>query len=164
MRGAHAVDRWLYRGRRPNRIARVLNRGWSWLAAAGLGPAQLSSLEVRGRRSGTVVRFPVVVADHAGERYLVSMLGDGTNWVRNVRAARGYAVLRRGQRDIVRLEEVVPADRAPILRRYLELAPGARSHMPVGPEDALDDVGRVATRYPVFRVHVLDRAPSAALR
>ena len=42
-------------------------------------------LEVPGRRTGKTISFPVVVADYQGGRYLVSMLGDGTNWVRNVR-------------------------------------------------------------------------------
>ena len=41
--------------------------------------AQLSVLEIRGRRSRKPVRFPIVVADYEGERYLVSMLGENTN-------------------------------------------------------------------------------------
>jgi hypothetical protein len=70
----------------------------------------------------------VVVADHEGERYLVAMLGEGVNWVSNVRASGGQAVLRHAGREAVRLEEVDPGDRAPILKRYLQLAPGARGH------------------------------------
>ena len=95
---------------------------------------------------------PVVVADWQGERYLVSMLGEGANWVRNVRAAGGRAVLRRRGREAVLLEEVDPAERAPILRRYLQLAPGARPHIPVDRRAPLAEFERIADRYPVFRV------------
>lgn len=54
------------------------------------------------------------------------MLGEDANWVRNVRAAGGRAVLRHGRREAVMLEDVEPAQRAPVLRRYLAVAPGAR--------------------------------------
>src|SRR5215468_2297174 len=128
---AHNVDRWLYRGKRPNRLARLINGAWAKLASAGLAPGRLARLEVTGRRTGRTIAFPVVVADYQGDRYLVSMLGEDTNWVRNVRAAGGRAVLRHGRREQVHLEEVAPAQRAAILRRYLECAPGARSHIPI---------------------------------
>jgi hypothetical protein len=45
------------------------------------------------------------------------MLGEGVIWVAIVRAADGRAVLRHGRREAVRLEEVDPGARAPILRR-----------------------------------------------
>lgn len=154
----HAVDRWLYRGNRPNWLARVINGASARLAAAGIGPAQLVTLEVTGRRTGKVISFPVVVADYQGERYLVSMLGDETNWVRNVRAAHGRAVLRRGNREVVRLEEVPLDQRAGMLRRYLECSPGARSHILVGRGAPLAEFERIAAQYPVFRVTVAEGA------
>jgi hypothetical protein len=52
----------------------------------------------------------------------------------------------------VRLEEVAPAARAPILQRYLQLAPGARAHVPVDPGAPLAEFERIASQYPVFRV------------
>jgi len=94
----------------------------------------------------------VVVADYAGARYLVSMLGDNANWVKNVRAANGQAVLRRRGIKHVQLEEVPTPQRAPILRRYLELAPGARPYLPVDPRSPLTEYERIASRYPVFRI------------
>jgi hypothetical protein len=48
-------------------------------ASAGLAPRRLSTLEVRGRRTGLLTSFPVVVADHQDERYLVAMLGERVN-------------------------------------------------------------------------------------
>jgi hypothetical protein len=49
---------------------------------------------VGGRRTGKTVSFPVVVAGYQGERYLVSMLGEGTKWVGNGRVAGGRAAPR----------------------------------------------------------------------
>ena len=51
-------------------------------------------LVAAGRRTGKTVSFPVVVARYQGERYLVSMLGEGTNWAGHVRAAGGRAAPR----------------------------------------------------------------------
>jgi deazaflavin-dependent oxidoreductase (nitroreductase family) len=158
MERTHALDRWLYRGKRPNRLARLINGASARLAAAGVGPAQLVMLEVAGRRTGKTISFPVVVADYQGERYLVSMLGDGTNWVRNVRAAGGRAVLRRGHREVIRLDEVAPGQRAAILRRYLACSPGARTHIPVSQDAPLEEFERIAAQYPVFHVTVLEGA------
>jgi deazaflavin-dependent oxidoreductase (nitroreductase family) len=156
MKTSHLVDRWLYRGHRPNRLARAINGLGARLAAAGIGPKRQVTMEVTGRRSGRTISFPIVVADYEGERYLVSMLGDNTNWVRNVRAAGGRAVLRHGNREDVHLEEVPPPHRAQILRRYLELAPGARAHMPVDRHAPDEDFERIAASYPVFRVTTRD--------
>ncbi len=153
-----AVWRWMYRGGSPNYVARVLNGGWRLVGIAGLGPGRLNTLEVRGRRSGGSVSFPVMVADFDGERYLASMLGERANWVANVRAAGGEATLRHGTREPVRLEEVEADQRAPILRRYLEIAPGARPHIPVEPDAPLEEFERIAADYPVFRVRRADVA------
>jgi hypothetical protein len=125
------------------------------------------TLEVRGRRTGRVIAFPVAVTDYRGERYLVAMLGRSANWVRNVRAAGGQAVLRHGRRETVRLEEVDAVDRAPILRRYLKLAPGARPHIPVDRRAPLEQFDRIAADYPVFRITIersdlRDSAPPAS--
>ena len=125
---------------------------WTALAGKGLTPARLARLEVKGRRTGTTIALPVVVADYQGDRYLVSMLGHDTNWVRNVRAADGRAILRRGCAETVRLVEVPPADRAPILRRYLECAPGARTHIPLDQRASREAFEAVAASYPVFRI------------
>ena len=152
----HTLDRWLYRGKRPNRLARLINGATARLAAAGIGPARQVMLEVAGRRTGKTVSFPVVVADYQGERYLVSMLGEDTNWIRNVRAADGRAVLRHGHREVIRLDEVDPGERAAILRRYLECAPGARAHIPVDRGAPVQEFEGIAAQYPVFHVTVPD--------
>lgn len=149
-----ASRRWMYRGKRRHQVAKLLNRVDAAAAAAGIARTRLAQLEVRGRRTGRRLSFPVVIAESGGQRYLVAMLGNEANWVRNVRAAEGKAMLRRGRREEVVLEEVDPSMRAPILRRYLEAAPGARAHFPVDRNAPLAEFEQVADQYPVFRIRV----------
>ena len=144
--------RWLYRGQRPNWFARILNRASATVASSGVTSNYLVTLEVAGRKSGRTISLPVVPAVVDGQRYLVSMLGDNVHWVQNVRAAGGRAVLRSGGREEVQLEEVPADQRAPILRAYLQQAPGARPHVPVNKDGALAEFERVAAAFPVFRL------------
>src|SRR5213593_2009744 len=144
--------RWLYRGQRPNWIARILNRAWAAVGSSGVASNYLVTLEVTGRKSGRTISLPVVVAIVDGQRYLVSMLGNNVQWVQNVRAAGGRAVLRSGGREEVELEEVPADQRAPILRDYLQRAPGARPHVPVNKDATLAKFQRVAATFPVFRL------------
>jgi hypothetical protein len=133
-------------------VARAADRLTAALAARGRGPDYLVTLEVPGRRSGRTVGVPLVMAEVAGERYLVSMLGEGVNWVRNVEAAGGQAVLRHGHREEVRLENVAAEKRAPVLKAYLGRAPNARTHVPIDKDAPLEEFERIAPRFPVFRV------------
>lgn len=149
----YRVKRWMYRSGRPGALARVMNRVSGIQFSAGLlSPNRAMTVEVVGRRTGRLRSFPVVITEYEGKRYLVSMLGNDANWVRNVRAAEGLAVLRRGRREAVRLEELDRGARAPILRRYLAVAPGARPHLPVDRHAPLEEFERIAAEFPVFRV------------
>ncbi|MFC4002785.1 nitroreductase/quinone reductase family protein [Prauserella oleivorans] len=147
-----SLKTWYYRDARPNRVARVLDRGTGALYALGIAPNYLVTLEVTGRRSGRTVALPLVMTTLGNERYLVAMLGENTNWVRNVRAAHGEVTLRHGRREQVRLAAVPPEHRAPVLRAYLRRAPNARAHVPVDRNAALAEFERVAPAFPVFRV------------
>ncbi len=144
--------RWLYRGNRPHGLARFLNRAWATLHALGIAPNYLVALEVVGRRSGRTISFPLVMSVLGDQRYLVSMLGTDVAWVRNVRAAGGAAVLRHGRTERVRLEEIPVAERAPVLKDYLQRAPGARPHVPIDKDAPLEAFAEIAPRIPVFRV------------
>jgi len=146
------IKRRLYRGGRPNAVARLLNRGFAVVHASGLAPADWVTLEVVGRRSGRTISFPLAMAVVQGERYLVSMLGRDAAWVRNVRAAAGHAVLRHGGRERVVLEELAVEKRAPVLKAYLQRAYGARPHFPIDHDAPLAEFERIAERFPVFRV------------
>jgi hypothetical protein len=149
---ADRARRWLYRHGRASGLARFLNAAQGRVAAAGVGPRWLVVVEVAGRRTGKKISFPAVIADYDNGRYLVSMLGEDTNWVRNVRASGGHAVLRHGDREPVILQEVDADRRAPILQCYLQRAPGARAHIPVDPGAPMEAFERIAAQYPVFRM------------
>ena len=97
-------------------------------------------------------RGPLAMAVVDGERYLVSMLGPESNWVRNVEAAHGDAVLRQGRRRSVRLVAIPVAERAPILREYVQVATSGRNHLPVAIDAPLAEFEEIADRYPVYRI------------
>jgi len=63
-----AFKAWQYRGGRPQRWARIENRLWEIVFAAGFWN-RAATLEVCGRKSGRLISFPVAVAEHQGERY-----------------------------------------------------------------------------------------------
>ena len=145
-------NRWLYQGQRPNWIAKILNKAYAAVGSLGVASNYLVTLEVTGRKSGRTVSLPVVVTIVNGQRYLVSMLGDNVQWVHNVRAAGGRAVIRSGGREEIQLEEVPADQRAPILKAYLKRAPGARPHIPVDKDAPLAEFQEIAAAFPVFRV------------
>jgi|SRR5215203_3196022 len=136
--------RWLYRGGHPNTLARILNRISARVHALGIAPNYFVTLEVRGRRTGRAISFPLAMAVVDGERYLVSMLGPEASWVRNLQAADGRALLRHGRTERVRLEEVAVEERARVLKVYLHRAPGARAHIPVDKDAPLREFDAIA--------------------
>lgn len=143
-----------YKGGRPSRAARLQNRLWSWVFGAGLMGSRAAVLEVVGRTTGRLVSLPVAVVTLDGERYLVSMLGDDTNWVRNVRAASGNARLRHGRAEDVILVQDLSDKRAEILRRYVSIAPGARPHVPVDRREPVEAFQMIVDQFPVFRITI----------
>ena len=140
-----------YSGGRPNEEAKAIHRRYVAGPLPRLVPIA-AVLDVAGRVSGATIHVPLVIVPYQAHWYLVSMLGDRANWVRNFQAAGGDAVLLHGRRRPVRLVEVPVRQRAPIVRRYLLFAMGARPHMSVSWRSPLREVAAVAADYPVFRV------------
>lgn len=141
----------LYPEGKPTSEAKAIHRRF----VAGPLPRVLpfaSVLEVAGRRSGQLTHVPLVIVRYQRSWYLVSMFGERANWVQNVRASDGRATLTHGRRRPVRLIEVSVPDRAPIIKRYLLFALGARPHMSVRWRDPMTAFRAVAANYPVFRV------------
>jgi hypothetical protein len=147
-----AFHRWMYRGGRPDIITKIINKGWAIIHSLGISPNWLVTLEVVGRQSGRTISFPLVMTVMDGERYLVSMLGNEANWVKNVQASGGKANLVHGIREQVHLEEVDVAQRAPILKMYLQRAPGARPHIPIDKDAPNMEFEKIAAQYPVFKI------------
>jgi hypothetical protein len=146
----------MYSGGRGNAVARRWARFWAAVQGTGIFPRRWVTLEVPGRRSGRITRVPLGMADWQGHWYLVSMLGEHCNWVRNVRAADGLATLRHGRARACRLIEVPVGDRAPIIKRYLQKVPGGRPHIPVDRAAPVAAFEAVAADVPVFRVEPVD--------
>jgi hypothetical protein len=104
-----AFTRWLYRGQRPHGLARLMNRTWATVSASGVvAKFGAVTLDVVGRTSGRTVSLPLVLVTVDGQRYLVSMLGDDVQWVKNVRAAGGRDPCRAARSHLAG----VPAARA----------------------------------------------------
>jgi hypothetical protein len=124
----------------------------SALYALGLAPKRWVTLEVPGRCSGRLIRYPLGMADWRDSWYLVPMLGEQCSWVQNARATGGRVTLRHRRGRSCQLIEVPPAERPEILKRYVQKVPGARPHIPVDRYAPLAEFEAIATRYPVFRV------------
>jgi deazaflavin-dependent oxidoreductase (nitroreductase family) len=130
---------------------RALNTLVRPLARVGLTGPRTHLLTVPGRSSGRLWSTPVSIVRVGGDRWLVAPYGD-RNWVKNARAA-GWVELRRGRRqERLAVEELLPADAVPVLRRYYELGRVTRPFFDVDldspPEAWLAD----APRHPVFRL------------
>ncbi len=138
--------------RRPNWLTQRLNGALAWLAARGIAPSDLVALEVRGRKTGRPRVTAVTWVEVEGQRYLVSPRGM-SEWVRNVRAAGGDAIIRHGAPVHVRLEEIPSDRRAPVLRAYLRKTKRAtQSLFGLRPDAPLEEFAAIAERHPVFRI------------
>lgn len=127
-----------------------------WLTSAGLGPSDAVTLEVRGRKSGKRRRTPVVRVDHDGAQYIVALAGD-SQWVSNVRAADGAAVIRRRGSQKARLVELPAEERPPVIVSYINRGGRFRSkeakfYFGLNPDPAPEDVAEAAPHYPIFRI------------
>lgn len=148
--------------RKSNRYERVMNRVWYWIVASGLVPRRWpgkpvlgsTTVEVRGRKSGVMRRVPVTWVEFGGERYLVAMLGEESDWVHNARATGGKVVLKRGRRRKAVLEELPVAQRAPIIQAWYKRTGSSTPRKYIGLErDApLEEFEKIAPRWPAFRI------------
>ncbi len=144
--------RFFYRSWRPTRLGRAWSRMFAWTSGVGLTPRILTTLLVRNRRTGALDATVLVSANYEGKRYLISMLGNGSEWVQNVRAANGEALIKRGRARKIKLTEIPPDSRAPILKAWCQVATSGRKHLPVAPSAPLTAFEAISTDYPVFRI------------
>ncbi|PRY20566.1 uncharacterized protein DUF385 [Pseudosporangium ferrugineum] len=148
----------MYAGGKADATARRFARLWAAVFGAGLTSRRWITLEVPGRTTGNTTRFPLGMTAWQGNWYLVPMLGGSCNWVRNVRAANGKAVIRHRRARPCRLIEIPEPDRAPILKEFVTQVPGARPHVPVDRHAPVTAFAAIADRYPAFRVE-FEEAP-----
>jgi deazaflavin-dependent oxidoreductase (nitroreductase family) len=111
-----------------------------FLLRKGIGPAPQHVLTIAGRRTGLPRRTPIALITVDGERYAVAGF-DGSDWVRNARAA-GRGELQRGRSvERIILTEVPVAQRDPILRDFAARVRGGAAFAAGGAE-----------HHPVFRI------------
>jgi deazaflavin-dependent oxidoreductase (nitroreductase family) len=131
----------------------VFNRGVALLTRAGLSIWGSRILQVPGRKSGEVRETPVNVLTHQGNRYLVAPRGE-TQWVRNIRVS-GAGGLRLGRKvERFRALEIPDEDKPDILRTYLRRwkAEVGVFFGGVSATSSDDDLRRIASNHPVFRI------------
>ncbi len=155
--------RFLYRNRRPTLLGHWNSRFFCWWARIGLPPRFLVALQVRNRVSGRLQADAVVVCNVAGQQYIVSMFGTISDWVHNLAASGGAAVICHGARVPVHLVLVPPEERAPILREFVRVAASGRKHFPLSVAASPDDFAAIAADYPVYRIERRDPSYSRAL-
>ena len=132
---------------------RVFNRIVGLLTRLGISVAGSRELRVRGRTTGEWRSTPVNLLTVDGQRYLVSPRGT-THWVRNIRVSGG-GELRHGRKtEAFGAVEVADSEKVPILRDYIrrwgwELG---RFFEGVDKNATDDDLARIASDFPVFRV------------
>ena len=144
--------RFLYRDWRPTLVGRLWNGAYAFVSGLGLVPKILVTLRVKSRRDGRLGSTVLVAARHQGQRYLVSMLGEASEWVQNARAAGGRAFIKRGRSRPVVLTELEVEQRAPILKAWCQVATSGRKHLPVPPDAPIAAFEAIAADYPVFRI------------
>ena len=155
-----AFNRLFYRGRRPTWFGHWVSQFFCWWARIGLPPRAWVALRIRDRVSGRLRADAVVVPTVNGGRYVVSMFGTISDWVHNLEAADGEAMICHGGCEPVRLVPVPPEERALILQEYVRVASSGRKHFPLPVGAPLAEFEAIAGQYPVYRITSLADEPS----
>lgn len=132
----------------------VFNKAVAAATRLGLSVWGSRVLEVPGRKSGEPRRTPVNLLTFGGKSYLVAPRGE-TQWVRNVRAARGRLDLLLGRRRThYQATELRDDEKIPVLRAYL-----ARWKAEVGvffdgvsAQSTDEEIAALAPKHPVFAI------------
>jgi deazaflavin-dependent oxidoreductase (nitroreductase family) len=130
---------------------KVLN----WLitppARLGLAGKRAHILTVRGRKTGRRYSTPVQLVIDGERRWLVAPYGE-REWVKNARAAGEVELTRALRTTRHAVDELAPAEAAPVLREYLRTTPIVKRFFEADRDDPLEAFVAEAPRHPVFRV------------
>ena len=130
------------------KLVNPINR---FLLRRGVGPAPQRLLSVAGRQTGRTRTTPVAVINVDGERFIVAGF-DGSDWVKNVRAAGRGALVRGRNVEHVLLSEVPVGERGRILQAFAQRVRGGAGFLTVPTDAPPDAFAAAAARHPVFRV------------
>ena len=131
----------------------VFNGAVAGLTRLGVSVWGSRLLSVRGRTSGLERTTPVNLLTMADRRYLVAPRGE-TQWVRNIRAAGGGALVLGRRREAITVQEVDDDDKVPVLRSYLKRwkAEVGVFFSGVSATSSDEDLRRIAPDHPVFLI------------
>jgi deazaflavin-dependent oxidoreductase (nitroreductase family) len=137
---------------KPSPIERLFNQAFGLLLRAGIGLRHNYLLEVRGRKSGRMYSTPVDVLELDGRRFLVCGRGQ-SQWVRNARAAGLVTLARGGTRAEFAVRVVPEAEKAPIIKAFVErFKLTVQRYFPVPAGAPVAQFEPIAQRYPVFEL------------
>jgi hypothetical protein len=95
--------------------------------------------------------------DCGSNQYFIALAGE-LDWVKNVRAAEGKAVIASGKRIPIQLEEMPLVERAPVLLANVQKrafthsgAQAPRHFFGLEPRPKLEEMERILGRYLVFK-------------
>jgi deazaflavin-dependent oxidoreductase (nitroreductase family) len=132
---------------------RVFNPLVAGLTRLGLPLAGSRVLEVKGRKSGEWRKTPVNPLDFGGDRYLVAPRGEA-QWVRNMRVVGAGRLVAGRRSEEFSATEVADAEKAAVLRAYLEKWKWEVGAFfgGVGPDSSDEELLAIAPDHPVFRI------------
>jgi deazaflavin-dependent oxidoreductase (nitroreductase family) len=109
-------------------------------------------LTVPGRKTGEPRSTPITLQVEGARRFAMAPYGE-VAWVQNVRAASGRARVKSRRRDeAVRLQEVKPAEAAPLLKKYMEAFGRVQPYFNAKPGDPVERFAAEADKHPVFEI------------
>ena len=151
-----AVMRLFYRDRRPTWFGHFTSQFWCWWARIGLPPNFIVALEVPYRLTGKRRQDAVVISQVADRQYIVSMFGTISDWVHNLEASYGEAVIYHRHAHRVRLVLVPVEERAPVIKEFNRIASSGRKHLPLGVDATLEECAAIAPYHPAYEIEWLD--------
>jgi deazaflavin-dependent oxidoreductase (nitroreductase family) len=120
----------------------------------GIAPKYQYLLGVRGRKSGHIYSTPVYLVEEEDKRWLVSPYGN-VAWVLNARVAGQITLTKNARNELLNITELSAAESAPILKKYLALAPITQPYFDAKPNSPVESFLLEASRHPVFRLTVI---------
>ena len=130
---------------------RLFNKAAAAAIRRGFAPQRNYLLTTAGRKTGRSHTHPVSLMEWAGSRYLVAPYGV-RDWVKNARAAGRVTLTRASRIEEVTIEEVAPAEAAPVLKLYYEQESITRPYFNVPKDPTVADFECDADAHPVFRL------------
>ncbi len=130
---------------------KLLNPINRFMLRRGIGPAPQHLLSIAGRKTGRTRTTPVALLAVDGERYVVAGF-DGSDWVKNARAAGRGALVRGRNVERVVLTEVPVGQRGRVLQAFARQVRGGTAFLTVAADASSEAFAAAATRHPVFQV------------